>query len=251
MALIAVLIVLLPAVDDRANDVDVVLHDAETAFQAGLDSRAFPEQARSHFLRAEQLYAQLRDEGVNTPTLYRNLGNAALLAGDLPQAILAYRQGLAADPGDPVLQASLQYARTRVDSTDGFKQAGDGFFFRFHGWTFPTAYLLYVPGWFFLARWWRSRLPGNLYMGLGCLATSLILLAGVWIYDSKVHKPVAVITQDETYLRKGNGFAYPRLEERPLAQGAEAEVLASRNGWLKIELASGVTGWIPEKAAIQ
>jgi uncharacterized protein YgiM (DUF1202 family) len=79
---------------------------------------------------------------------------------------------------------------------------------------------------------------------------SLSIFAMIRIDDSRVDRPPAVVTQDDTYIHKGNGVAYPRLEAPPLARGSEVEVLASRNGWLKVELTSGVTGWIPEQSAV-
>ena len=45
--------------------------------------------------------------GVRNSDLYRDLGNASLLADDLPRAVLSYRRGLAPGAGDPDLQAGL------------------------------------------------------------------------------------------------------------------------------------------------
>jgi tetratricopeptide (TPR) repeat protein len=248
MAIIVALVMLLPG--DQANDFDSLLHDAESAFRAGLDSAGSPEQARGHFRRAEHLCARLADEGVSTPTLYRNLGNAALLAGDIPQAILAYRRGLAIAPGDRVLHANLSYARSQVDSRPDAKRPTDGFIAWSSFWVFSAAYLLYILACLFLTLWWGSRKSAYLCVGLVGLLIALPIFLALGRSGSEADGPIAVIARDETYLHKGNGFAYPRLEEGPLQRGAETRLLAARNGWLKIELASGSSGWIPEKAAV-
>jgi hypothetical protein len=250
MAIIVALVMLLPADGDQANDVDTLLRDAESAFHAGLDSAGSPEQASGHFLRAEQLWARLAYMGVSTPNLYRNLGNAALLAGDLPEALLAYRRGLAIAPGDRVLHANLNYARRQVDSPAYARQMTDGSSAWSSFWVFSTTYLLYILACLFLTLWWRSRKSAYLGVGLVGLLIALSIFLAMNRSGSQADGSVAVIARDETYLHKGNGFAYPRLEEGPLQRGVETRLLVARNGWLKIELASGLSGWIQEKAAV-
>src|SRR5687767_3596012 len=51
--------------------------------------------------------------------VYRNLGNAHRLAGDLPRSILCYRLALRRDPGDPVLRRALEDARKEVIYPEG------------------------------------------------------------------------------------------------------------------------------------
>ena len=77
---------------------DELLIQAESAFHEGIrcvaEAPDKPAEARKCFARAAQWYEQLRQTGANNAVLDRNLGNAYLLAGDLPRAILAYRHGL-------------------------------------------------------------------------------------------------------------------------------------------------------------
>src|SRR5439155_9909951 len=60
--------------------------------------------------------------GVHNAALYRNQGNALLLAGDWPGAILAYRRGLRFSPNDRQMRANFVYARDQVvySSADSF-----------------------------------------------------------------------------------------------------------------------------------
>jgi tetratricopeptide (TPR) repeat protein len=259
MAMIAALVLLLIRFDDRAPDANDLLHQAEAAFQAGLDSTESAEPARDHFLRAKQLYTRLRDQGIESADLYRNLGNAALLAGDLSQAILAYRRGLSLAPGDPMLRANLKLARAQVDSSPVLQQDNDWLLSRLpstpSGWLFPAAYLCYVSSCLFLARWWSSRRDIDLCACLGSVAISLPLVLAIcsssWRAEQERLHPVVVIARDDTHLRKGNGLAYPRLDGAPLHRGVEARLISMRSGWIKIDLASGRTGWVPEKAVLR
>src|SRR6516165_4265113 len=99
---------------DESSSDPQLLAEAEAAFQLGVERRFEPAEARGNFLRAAELYEQLRQRGASSPALLRNLGNAYLLAGDVPKAILAYRRGLRVAPSDRRLQEGLSWARSQV-----------------------------------------------------------------------------------------------------------------------------------------
>ena len=48
-----------------------------------------------------------------------------------------------------------------------------------------------------------------------------------------------------TELRTGNSDEYPRRQDARLPAGVELKVLNERGGWLHVELANGVAGWVP------
>jgi hypothetical protein len=56
-----------------------------------------------------------------------------------------------------------------------------------------------------------------------------------------------VIADDGVLVRRGNGLAYPPRYETPVNRGVEARLLFARGDWLKIELASGDSGWVPRR----
>src|SRR5207249_798462 len=93
----------------------------EAAFEQGVKARGTPEETKLFQLAAEH-YEELRRRGVHNAALYQNQGNALLLAGDLPEAVLAYRRGLRLNPNDRQMRANLAYARDRViySSADNF-----------------------------------------------------------------------------------------------------------------------------------
>jgi tetratricopeptide (TPR) repeat protein len=244
---------------DQTPDLDGLLPQAEAAFQAGLDSDESAERARGHFRRAEQFYERLRSQGIENANLYCNLGNAALLAGDLPQAILAYRRGLSIAPRDPVLRANLSYARTQVDTPAASKVESAWLLLprttAEFMWSLGLLYMLYISCCFFLARWWLSRQDMDLSAFLGSavigLPLFLVICSTSWQAEQERLHPIVIIEKDSTYLRKGNGFAYPRVDETALNRGVEARLMSARNEWLKIQLASGGSGWVPEKATLR
>jgi hypothetical protein len=82
-------------------------------------------------------------------------------------------------------------------------------------------------------------------------------LGALWLYDDHArarnaeHSSV-VITRDVD-LRKGNADIFPLRLDGPsrLPRGVEACELTSRGGWVQIQLASGIKGWVPEVFVIK
>src|SRR5690242_12821788 len=95
------------------SDADI-LAQAESAFQQGIAHKNHFLQARPHFAKAANDYLDLHKRGVRSPALYRNLGDAALLADRLPEAIWAYHMSLAFDSNDARAREHLAFARSKV-----------------------------------------------------------------------------------------------------------------------------------------
>src|SRR5262249_20768000 len=87
---------------------------AERCFHAGLQAGDDPTKARPWYRCAAAAYQRLADDGYADPDLFLNLGNAHLLADELPQAILAYRRGLRGHPLHGELWENLTAARALV-----------------------------------------------------------------------------------------------------------------------------------------
>jgi tetratricopeptide (TPR) repeat protein len=238
-----------------------VLERAEAEFQAGVSLRQARDQARPHFRTAAGSFEELRQRGVGNALLYRNLGNAYLLADDLPRAIQSYRRGLNLAPNDPGLRESLAEARERVvypASGDlGRPQRDDRppWFPHFgSGWLMFAAVDCYVLGCLGVTRGRMVRRERLLIAGFLAL-----LLAGVlsgWLmvraYDwreSEVH-PLVVIARDAVLLRRGNGMAFPPRYDTPVNRGVEGHMLFERGSWVQIELSGGEIGWVPRDAVL-
>jgi tetratricopeptide (TPR) repeat protein len=238
-----------------------LLEQAETAFHEGRSHRDIASKARQSFRSAAAHYEALRQGGADNVALYRNLGNAYLLAGELPQAILSYRRGLRLAPGDRDVQTSLTYARTQV------VYAGPGSFGRApeenwlvwicRGWPrerLVLAVLAYGVAWLALTRWRMNRQTWLLRLGSAALATAALLAASLGVAAGEqwhdTEQPLVVIAADGVLLRKGNGLAYPLRYDTPLNRGVEARLRVARGDWLHIELSGGETGWVPRASVL-
>ncbi len=234
---------------------DRLLRTAVAEFQEGTALSGKPE-AKDHFRRSANAYASLRAHGLDNADRCRSEGNAALLAGDLPRAILAYRRGVRFAPGDGDLRANLAWARAQV-----FYSAPDDY-----GRPPSERWPLWLPRpaltvWLGMAsivfamtcaawtRWWMTRRRFFLHATVACyvVASALIVVtaAETWrIHDAEVH-PVVVVARDEVLLRTGNGNSYLPRRETPLSRGVEGRLLYERGDWLQIQLAGGEVGWLP------
>jgi tetratricopeptide (TPR) repeat protein len=248
------------AVPGEARTDAELLRDAETAFHAG-EQAPSAAAAKDHYRSSADAYEELHRRGFDSTALCRNEGNAFLLAGDLPRAILAYRQGLRLAPHDRLLRANLGYARTQVV----YALPDD------YGRPFVEWWPFWLPwpgltGWLVLTalancalcicctRWFMTRrlrwLQATIAAFIGTGLCVLAVAAEDWRARGELAHPLVVLAADKVILRKGNGFGYPPRRETPLPRGVEARLLYERSGWLQVILASGEAGWIPRAEAL-
>lgn len=238
-----------------------ILRQAEESFRAASASRNQPAQARKLFHEAARAYATLHERGVRSAALYRNLGCASLLAGDLPGAVLAFRRGLRLAPHDAELRFFLEHARGEVVYPAGTSLGRPAPDFWPPWLPRPAtslglilAGLAYAMGCGVVTRWLMVRRAGLLLIGGTLFTTSILLVVALLIQartlQQELEFPPVVIREDGVLLRKGNGLAYPPRFETPLNRGVEARLLHIRGSWLQIELAGGEIGWIPREYAL-
>jgi len=248
---------LLPAAADAdlsSPDDAAVAAQADAAFTEGVALRDDADKARPCFRRAADCYEELLRRGVANPALYRDLGNALLLADDLPGAVLAYRRGLRLAPRDEELRQSLESARSQVEAPPArpAEQRPSAWTLLRPGWWLGGAAVLYGLACVGVTRWRMTRRTAPLG-GAVLLLAAVCFLAGGGVLSARAGRgdprPVVVIARDRTPLYQGNNTAYPRRIDAPLNAGVEAVLLVERDGWLQIELADGVVGWVPADRA--
>jgi hypothetical protein len=189
-----------------------------------------------------------------------NLGNAHLLADELPDAIFAYARGLRLDPNDQGLRDNLEYARARVaypfgDHGRPEEDSWPSWLYRPSAFQVLAAALtLYALACILATRWYMTR-RWALLIRAG-MAVVLAALCGAYWLDLEGNNawqeqhPLVVIRDDKIPLRKGNGPNYPSHAHLPsLSRGMEARKLHERGGWLQVRFASGEVGWV-EKAVV-
>jgi hypothetical protein len=201
--------------------------------------------------------------GYNEIVLYRNEGNAWLLAADLPKAILAYRHGLALESADWHLQDCLEFARSRVvyhqPENLGRPPVASAWWLIMHAVYFPGLVGLTLSaaalGSFALMSWWGFGGRRMVYIVTTLFGFAAVFGGGTacraWEYRQAQATPAVVVTHDGVMLRSGNGSSYPVKFDAALNRGVEAQLLFTRGDWLQIELMTGEAGWVPRQAVVQ
>jgi hypothetical protein len=249
-----------PSPSADASGADLVAQ-AEAAFRAGVERRDDPAAAREHFRAAAARFEELRRRGAPNAALFLDLGNAYLLADDLPRAVLSYRRGLRLAPGDAGLEAALERARALAgsppDAAPGRPAAAalSAWAERVPAaWAFRGAVGLYALACAGVTRWRMTRRGRALGLGLLALAGAAGLAVPVALAARRAQfeaaHPLVVIAADGVPLRRGDALTYPPRYPAPANRGAEGRLLARRGAWLQAELASGEVGWIPRDCGL-
>lgn len=195
---------------------------------------------------AAKAYEALLTPGQRSPAVLFNLGNARFKAGHLGAAIAAYRQASALAPRDPDIRANLGFARDKV-AGDTLRRS------RASEWldalsSNEWAMLAAAAWWGFFGLLTLARIRPSLAPALRTWslltagATFVVLVCLLLSWQS--HRPgmSAVALAPEATVRNG-----PLDESKPaftLRDGAEVELLDSKDDWFRVGASTAKTGWV-------
>jgi len=244
---VAVLLVALVAPHAEAGP----LEDGRAAYAQAMELASDPSARKAAFARAAVALGEAARATPDRPELLTDWGNAALGAGDVATATLAYRRALAIDGSNARARHNLAWLRSR--QADAFRPtyvagATDALLF-FHPW--PTARKLLVGAGAFaiaillLVPWTGRRRRGLAALAIVPLAVWAAMLASVALADR--HGADAIV-MDDVVMRAADSAGAPAALSQPVPRGAEVEILERREAWTRIRIASGTTGWVPEGA---
>jgi tetratricopeptide (TPR) repeat protein len=202
------------------------------------------------FARAQQGFASLVEDGVETSALWTNLGNAALQAGRPGEAMLAYRRALRLDPTATAASQNVEHLRSRLPGWVPRPEGGTG----------PRA-LLVSAGLDAGRRAWMTAVCFVVAAGCVVLAgrrtegawRGLAMVAGVgWavglaslFYAAEAgDADLAVITAEEAEARAADSSLAPLALPDPLPGGVEVRALETRGEWTRVRLANGRDVWL-------
>jgi len=205
---------------------------------------------KAAFTRAAVALGEAAQLTPDRPELLADWGNAALGAGDVGSATLAYRRALVLDPGNARAKQNLGWLRNRESPT--LRPTGGGaadtlFFFRdwsrgrrllVGAFAFAIAVLLVVP-------WSGKRRRG---LGLLAILPAIVWLAMVLsvVFEDR-HADDAVV-MDAVVLRAADSAGAPAALGTPLPRGTEVTIVETRDTWRKLRVANGTVGWVPSGA---
>jgi len=257
----AMLLVLLSATTTAHAD---ALSEGRAAYQDAMAVTNDATARKAAFARAATALAEAARSRPDRPELLADWGNAALGAGDVATATLAYRRALALDASNQRARTNLAWLRSRQPDTFrpvATTTAAETLLF-FHHWprsrrllvgalAFAIAILLLVP-W----PWpWPWPLPSPSRGGRRnrTLATLSILPFAIWLallaslLLEDRHTADAIV-MDGVVLRAADSAGAPAALTQPLPRGAEVTILEHRSPWTRIQVASGTSGWVQDGA---
>jgi len=205
---------------------------------------------RAAFTRAAIALGEAAQVTPDRPELLADWGNAALGAGDVGAATLAYRRALAIDPGNARAKQNLGWLRNRESPTLRPVSGGaaDTLFF-FHDWSrsrrlvvgalaFAVAVLLVVP-------WSGRRRRGLAMLAILPAIVWLAMVLSVLLEDRHANDAVVM---DAVVLRAADSAGAPAAMGAPLPRGTEVTIVENRDDWAKLRIANGTLGWVPAGA---
>ncbi len=204
------------------------------------------------YAEAAACFDGLEDQGhVNGHILY-NQGNSWFRAGEMGEALLAWRRARLYLPRDGDLTANIEAARERT--TDDLEPPGrrEGLartlLAPFDALSDSELLLAGSVAWalLFLLLTLRLRRP---FAGWPALAATLAVIAAAGLFGSAARSyqvsrhPVAVVLVEEVTLRSGRDVMSTDLAR--LHEGAEASVVEESPDWVQVTLSTGLRGWLP------
>lgn len=234
--------------------VSLIAQDANKTFQEANEA-----YVNKSYDQAIQLYESISDQGLKSPELFLNLGNAYFQQSKFAQAILSYERGLKLSPNDGDILANLEITNNQLDSE-----------------------ILEVPP-FILVRWWRSfcnifstniwaiiqvLLMGAMAFFIGryflkqdvhlkkkSLYTGLLILPFFFLSFLAANSSANYANNESAVVMKAtaikDGPDERSGEINQLYPGNTVIVLDKIDDWCKVKLANQSVGWIPKESIVK
>jgi len=235
--------------------------DARAALEAALADYATAQEERDRaarlegFARAERGFARAIAAGAHNATIHTNHGNAALQAGHLGVAVLAYRRALELDRGDARALQNLEHARASLpswvprpehsnllESLTFYRGIGRATRSIAAAAAFALAGALFAIG---------LRTGHGAWRAAGAMSlVAWVLLAASLALDARAGRERdAVVTVDEAAARAADSSLAPLAFPEPLPAGSEIAIVEERDTWIRARLANGREVWLAASSA--
>ncbi len=245
-------IVLLLAGAARAGEFEDGLSEFRRAAATG-----DPVEAKALYREAAATWEALYRGGNASTRLLTNIGNARAFAGDLGEAVLAYRRALLADPGNDRARDGLDAIRHELGVEDRRAGAGSGLLHALFFWhdmlTARTRTILFAIAWI---GGMALLVPARRRRKLRPAAALLLLVAGalfssLFVTDRERRDAADAVLTVRTEGRAGDGEFYSPSHSSPLPAGIEIRILERREddgGWVHGQLRDGTKTWLPARS---
>lgn len=234
----------------------IFLSVASQAQNLELFEEANEAYANEDYETAIGKYEEILEKGETSLAVYYNLGNAHYKLNNVASSIYYYEKALQLDPTDEDVQNNIAFARNMtiddipVIEKSGLQKSINKFIsvYSYNTWAYLAIALSITAVVLFLLYYFsRTSLRKRIFFGTGIFA---FILCGISVFFAfqqqkiQFNNQFAIIFSEEVGIKNEpsqRGDAAFTLHE-----GTKAKVLENYQGWVKIELANGTQGWLPE-----
>lgn len=214
---------------------------------------------KGDYTKAIEEYLKILDGGLESGSLYYNIGNSFFKLNKLGYAIYCYEKAKRFMPGDGDLKSNLDYARSLAGTADYpesmFRSVMKQFFYPVRQMNINSAAVLAVSVYvltillsaFFIANRILVKRYGIILWFMIAVCVYCVLAFGIKYYHEVVVKFGITVGKDVEcrYEPIDKSTIYFTMPE-----GEKVVVVKTRNGWRQVRRLDGKTGWV-EKSSVQ
>lgn len=205
---------------------------------------------------AIELYRKVIENGMESKSLYYNLGNACFKTNDMASAILYYEKALKLDPNDEDIRHNLKIANNRI--VDKIESVPQVFYMR---WWNQLTHVLTVDGWaiasiisfgafllmllvFLMTRsFWLKKTSFWLGLIFVVFTVSTYSLANQRYNSFRKDHEAIVFTPTVTVKSSPSENS---IDLFVIHEGTKVEIADHVGEWYEIKIANGSMGWLKE-----
>jgi tetratricopeptide (TPR) repeat protein len=235
-------------------------HENSEASASALFSAGSSHYQKGDFASAERVYRQLLDSGVESGTVYYNLGNACFKQRKLGEAIYFWEEARQRLASDREVKENLELANLLV--VDRIEEPAEPAVFRLLGSAIHALTIrqyswvilvLFVAANILLGIRSLTRNPRTGFLCLtGSIASAVLLLLfggslGWRIYEANNLRH-GIVVEQKVDIRSGPGGQ--NVTVFTVHEGTKVRIRGDAAGWYQVSLANGWVGWL-EKSSVR
>lgn len=207
-----------------------------------------------NFEEALSRYNAIVESGMESASLYYNMGNTYYKMKDYPHAILFYEKALKLDPSNEDIRTNLEIANLAI--VDKITPVPKSFIAK---WWDSLGSLFSVDGWawvsvavfavfllclfiFLMSRRTGLRKAGFFVGLLAVVCLALSVCFAIRTQKDRTHQNEAIIMTPTVTVKSSP--SENSVDLFVLHEGSKVRVMDGANGWNKIKIADGSVGWL-------
>ncbi len=213
--------------------------------------------AESNYDLALEKYMTIIQSGQESTDLYYNIGNTYFKLSDLPAAILYYEKALKLDPSNTDAVHNLELTNTMIK--DKFEEIPSLFFEKWWNnlsdtmssdqWTTLFLFLLVLTVALFVVYFISRQVRVKRFTFWSAIVALVLMLHSLGFayqeYKQYVDQRAAIVFSPSVTVKASPSATSTSIFV--IHEGAKVKLLENLNGWYKIKIPDGETGWLKKE----